>query len=123
LAICTAKVPTPPDAPFTSIFSPALSLPKSRTACSAVMAAIGTAAASSNEMFAGFITMFRLSRTRTYSENAPSRPPNTSSPGLNFVTLFPTDSTTPAKSTPSNGSLGLPTPEPIRRMTYGLPRM
>ncbi len=95
----------------------------SRSACSAVMAAIGIAAASSNETFAGFSTILRLSRTRTYSENAPSRPPNTSSPGLNFVTLFPTDSTTPAKSTPNCGSVGVPIPAPIMRMTYGLPRM
>ena len=37
------------------------------------MAAMGIAAACSNETFAGFSTTLRLSRTRTYSENAPSR--------------------------------------------------
>ena len=67
--------------------------------------------------------MLRLSRTRTYSEKAPSRPPNTSSPGLNFVTLLPTDSTTAREVDAELRILGRTDPEPIMRMMYGLPRM
>src|ERR1700722_20242720 len=45
LAICTAKVPTPPDAPMTSTRWPACTWPRSRTACRAVGAETGAAAA------------------------------------------------------------------------------
>ena len=51
LASCTANVPTPPDAPLISTFCPGWTWPWSRSACSAVRPAIGTAAASSNETF------------------------------------------------------------------------
>src|SRR5262249_47990923 len=47
--------------------------------------------------------------------------PNTSSPGRNRVALLPTDSTIPAMSVPGIGSLGLKTPAPINRRTYGRP--
>jgi hypothetical protein len=47
-AICTANVPTPPDAPLIKTFCPGRTLPSSRMACRAVSAARGTAAACSN---------------------------------------------------------------------------
>src|SRR6266851_6735271 len=66
LAICTANVPTPPDAPFTRTFYPEWICPLSRRPCRAVSAATGMAAASSNELFAGFnATVF--SGTDAYS--------------------------------------------------------
>src|SRR5450759_2156166 len=43
-AICTANVPTPPDAPMTRTFCPARSCPQSRSPCSAVAAAFPIAA-------------------------------------------------------------------------------
>ena len=55
LAICTAKVPTPPDAPFTSTFIPGRIFPASRMACRAEMAAIGREAACSKVIVAGFL--------------------------------------------------------------------
>src|SRR3982750_1402976 len=45
LAICTANVPTPPDAPRTSTLCPGRTRPWSRTAFRAVVAETGTAAA------------------------------------------------------------------------------
>jgi hypothetical protein len=45
LASCTAKVPTPPDAPMISTFCPACIWPWSRRAWRAVDAELGTAAA------------------------------------------------------------------------------
>ena len=45
--IWTANVPTPPDAPLTSTWSPAARFASSRSACRAVNAASGTLAASS----------------------------------------------------------------------------
>jgi hypothetical protein len=53
-AICTANDPTPPDAPMTSTCCPARTLPPSRTACRAVSAETGAAAACSKVMFFGF---------------------------------------------------------------------
>ena len=115
-AIWTANVPTPPEAPLISTFCPAWSSPLSRSPWRAVIAAIGTAAACSNVMFAGFgaIAFF----TETYSANAPVLPPKTSSPGLKSVRLAPTASTIPAKSAPTLGSFGLRQPicgRPTRR--------
>ena len=94
----------------------------SRRACSAVTAAIGTPAACSNVMRAGFSWTLRAAFTTTYSANAPFLPPNTSSPGLKLVTLLPTASTVPEKSTPSRWSFGRKKPD-SRRMMYGTPRM
>ena len=62
-AICTANVPTPPDAPLISTFCPGLIPPLSRRPCSAVSAATGTDAACSNVTFAG------LSATRAALAN------------------------------------------------------
>ena len=66
LAICTANVPTPPPAPLTNTFCPGLMCPWSRRACNAVNPAIGTAADSSKERFAGFRAIL-FSRAAAYS--------------------------------------------------------
>ena len=114
--VCSTKVPTPPEAPFTRTFCPARRCPWSRSPWSAVMAAIATAAACSWLMLAGLNATARPSRTATYSASAPNRPPKTSSPGLNRVTLLPTASTVPEKSTPRRGSSGVPNPPSMRTM-------
>ena len=64
-AIWTANVPTPPDAPLISTFCPAWIPPLLMRPCNAVMPAIGDAAASSKETFAGLRAIDR--RTHTYS--------------------------------------------------------
>src|SRR5881296_3239407 len=66
LAIWTANVPTPPPAPLTSTFCPGLMCPWLRRACNAVSPAIGTAADSSKERFAGFRAIL-FSRAVPYS--------------------------------------------------------
>src|SRR6266702_3615522 len=53
LAICTANVPTPPDAPLIKTFCPGWTFPLSRTPCNAVSPAIGTEAACSKVTLAG----------------------------------------------------------------------
>src|SRR6266536_2247797 len=53
-AICTANVPTPPEAPLMRTFCPGWIRPWSRRPSRAVLAAIGTAAACSNDRFFGF---------------------------------------------------------------------
>src|SRR5215208_1847712 len=130
LAICTANVPTPPDAPLISTFCPGWICPLSRRPCSAVSAATGTAAACSNVKLAGFGATMKdwnlllrgaATRTHTYSAKAPLLlPPNTSSPGRNCVTSLPTASTVPAKSTPNLLVFGLRSPT-CMRATYGVP--
>src|SRR5688572_9837288 len=84
LAICTANVPTPPDAPLINTFCPALICPLSRSPCSAVVEAIGTAAACSNVILVGFNTS-ASALAHTYSAKPPQpdtdKSPNTSSPG------------------------------------------
>ena len=104
LAIWTANVPTPPDAPWISTCWPGCTLALSRRPCSAVSPPSGVAAACSNEMFAGFSAT--AAEAQRYSASAPLRSPNTSSPGLKSSTSGPTASTVPAKSTPSNGDFG-----------------
>src|SRR5436305_13858098 len=54
LAICTANVPTPPDAPVTSTVCPGCTLAISRSACRAVKADTGIAAACSMLRLTGF---------------------------------------------------------------------
>src|SRR6266851_2880834 len=70
LAIWTANVPTPPDAPSTRTLWPGWMRPLSRRPSRAVIAAIGTAAASSNELLAGFSANLS-SRAHAYSANPP----------------------------------------------------
>jgi aspartate--ammonia ligase len=52
-ALQTDKVPTPPEAPLINTFCPAFSLPLSRRACRAVIAAMGMEAACSKDTLAG----------------------------------------------------------------------
>src|SRR2546425_7920142 len=106
LAICTANVPTPPAAPLIRTFCAGRRLPLSRRPCNAVSAATFTDAACSNVTLDGF-TANLDSGADAYSAQAPRHAPKTSSPGLNRVTFLPTDSTTPATSTPGRPNLGL----------------
>src|SRR5436190_23191723 len=85
LAICTANVPTPPAAPLIRTRCPGWIRP-ARRPCRAVSPARGTAAACSNEAFAGFEAN-QDSEARAYSTKDPRHIPNTSSPGLNLVTV------------------------------------
>ena len=71
LASCTANVPTPPDAPMIRTFCPGWTWPVSRSACRAVGAEMGTAAACSKVRFAGLGASLS-SRARAYSAKAPS---------------------------------------------------
>src|ERR1022692_3586535 len=90
LAICTAKVPTPPDAPMTSTRFPACTCPRSRTACRAVNAETGTAAACVKVRLAGLGASLS-GRALAYSAKEPSAMPNTSSPTCSVVTAGPGD--------------------------------
>ena len=74
LASCTAKLPTPPEAPMTRTRWPGSTLPASVSACSAVPAEIGTTAAWSNVRFAGLRDSLS-SRTAAYSAKDPRRDP------------------------------------------------
>src|ERR687897_1406427 len=124
LAICTANVPTPPDAPLISTRVPGPTLPTSRMAISAVTPDMTDAAASSKLSLPGFSMSWDAGAT-VYSANAPVRAlshnePNTSSPGWKSVTFVPTASTTPATSVPRTGVDGFRSPNFSRR-TYGTP--
>src|SRR5271157_2386640 len=121
LAICTANVPTPPAAPLIKTFCLDRICPLSRRPCNAVRPATDTAAACSNVTLLGFVTNAD-SEVQAYSAKAPRHEPNTSSPGLNWVTFLPTACTWPATSTPSRVSLGLRGPAIMRRK-YGVPLM
>src|SRR5271157_2785438 len=121
LAICTANVPAPPAAPLIKTFCLDRICPLSRRPCNAVRPATDTAAACSNVTLPGFVTNDD-SEVRAYSAKAPRHEPNTSSPGLNWVTFLPTASTWPATSTPSRLILGLRSPVIMRR-GYGVPLM
>lgn len=70
LAICTANVPTPPEAPLMSTSSPGFTFAVSVRPKSAVPAATGRVAASSNETLFG-IGATRFAATATYSWYAP----------------------------------------------------
>jgi hypothetical protein len=101
----TAKVPTPPDAPFTSTFMPCRTFTVSRMAHSAVTPDMTEAAASSNPTPAG-IGASRSAGTTVNSANAPAvtnvlvhSDPNTRSPTPKS-TPVPTASTIPATSLP-----------------------
>ena len=95
---------------MTSTFWPAATRPWSRTACSAVVAEIGRAAAWTAVRPAGRGATF-FSLATAYSANVPSPMPNTSSPGRTVVTPSPTASTRPANSRPRTGLLGRAQPE------------
>ena len=70
LAICTANVPTPPDAPLIRTFWPGRTLPSSRRSCRAVVADTPTAAACSNVRLAGFATNWSSLARRVLGEGA-----------------------------------------------------
>ena len=114
LPICTANVPTPPDAPLTSSDWPAWSRPTSRSPCRAVVPASGTAAACSNVQPAG-LRATRLAGTLAYSANAPPLvSAQTSSPTANPLTWPPTATTSPASALPATGTRGDRSPEMAR---------
>src|SRR4051795_11476609 len=110
LAIWTAKVPTPPDAPTIRTCCPVWTRPWSRTAWGAASAETGTAAAWSRDSFAGLGASLS-GRARAYSANDASPMPNTASPGAKAVTLLPTASTVPARLRPGLRYFGLRRPE------------
>ncbi len=64
-AICTAKVPTPPEAPLISTFCPGCNAPASRRPCSAVVPAMPTTPACSKLTLAGLSATARSCRTTT----------------------------------------------------------
>ena len=122
LAIWTAMVPTPPEAPLTRTRVPAPTCATSRMATSAASPVITDAAASVNVSPAGFPASWAAGTT-TYWANAPARSqvdPSTSSPGTRSVTRPPTASTTPATSLPRTARFGRRSPE-ARRPMYGTP--
>lgn len=75
--ICTANVPTPPEAPLIKTRWPACTFRASRSPWRAAGAAVGTAAACSNERFAGFAAN-AFSVADAYSASVPLQAPNTS---------------------------------------------
>src|ERR1044071_10223772 len=80
LAICTAKRPTPPEAPTIRTFCPERIPPASRRACRATTADVGTAAACANVRLVGFGASLSA-RARANSAQAPSELPRTAAPG------------------------------------------
>src|ERR687891_1969364 len=124
LAICTASVPTPPDAPLIRTVVPGPTWPTSRMAIMAVRPDMTDAAASLNESLAGFL-MSRDAAATVNSANVPwgvlsHKDPNTASSGWRSVTFLPTASTTPATSVPRTGVRGPRSPSRSRR-TKGTP--
>ncbi|CAN5492296.1 hypothetical protein BH23ACT9_BH23ACT9_25330 [soil metagenome] len=120
LAICTANVPTPPDAPVTATVCPACRCTTSRSACNAVNADVGTAAACAMDRLGGMRTKWSAG-AHAYSASVPvALQPNTSSPGCRALTVLPTASTTPATSLPGMGWRGRRSPN-ANRTRYGTP--
>jgi hypothetical protein len=74
LAICTAKVPTPPGAPMISTFCPEATCPPLRTVCSAVRAEMVVAAAWAKVRLVGLGASL-FARPMAYSAKAPSAMP------------------------------------------------
>ena len=88
--------------------------------CSAVIAAIGTAAACSNVRFGRFVHDTVLAHADVLGEGAPLCRRRPRRPAGTAVTSLPTASTVPAKSTPSTWLFGLRSPA-CRRTRYGVP--
>ncbi len=109
LASCTAYAPTPPAAPMTRTSCPAWILPAFRSACRAVTAEIGTAAACSKLRFFGF-SASRPSFAHAYSAKDPSQVPYTSSPVRKPTIFRPTASTRPATARPRMRVFGFLSP-------------
>src|SRR5215210_1561343 len=72
LAICTAKVPTPPEAPMINTSCSGVTRPWSRTACRAVKPVTGTAAACSKLRFSGFGAKLVLPSACVLGERSPA---------------------------------------------------
>src|SRR3954453_15416909 len=70
LAICTAKVPTPPDAPMMSTFCSGRTFPWSRRPCRAVKPEMATTAACSKVRFADYARELFLKRASVVGEGA-----------------------------------------------------
>src|SRR5215212_9192253 len=105
LAICTANVPTPPDAPMINTSCPDSTRPWSRRPCRAGKPEMAITAACSKVRFSGLGASLS-SRAHAYSAQEPLPMPNTSSPGWKRLTFLPSASTTPATSEPMTGFLG-----------------
>src|SRR5437868_9789967 len=99
LAICEAYEPTPPAAPWIRIVIPGLAATTSRTICSAVDPAVGSAAAVVKSIEFG-MTATVDAGAAAYSAYVPCANPNTRSPAVNWVTSLPGSTTSPAKSCP-----------------------
>lgn len=103
LASWTATWPTPPAAAWISTRSPGRTRANTVSACQAVIATRGTAAACAKSRFFGFRAS-AAAGAAVYSAYAPrgetGSMPYTSSPGTNRVTPAPTRSTVPATSLP-----------------------
>ena len=112
-AICTANVPTPPDAPLIEDLLPGLEMPLSRRSWRAVVADTPTAAACSKVRLAGLVDEAGPRLADAYSAKAPVHQPNTSSPGRRPFTSLPTASTVPAMSVPGTWFFGLRRPVAI----------
>ena len=119
LAICTANVPTPPDAPLISTFCPGWTLPSSRRSCRAVEADTPTAAACSNVRLVGFGQKVILGPDRVLGERA-GAPAEDLVAGSQPATSLPTASTVPATSVPGTRFFGFRSPV-AKRMTNGEP--
>jgi hypothetical protein len=122
LAIWTAKVPSPPEAPLMSTRVPSRTRATSRMACSAVTPDMTAPPASSKDKRLGFFASC-CAGTTVCSQKVPCAPrskapvqtePNTSSPGARSVTPAPTDWTTPATSDPRTAEAGPRSPETAR---------
>jgi hypothetical protein len=103
LATWTPHNPTPPDAPLTSTADPGRTPAVSRSACTAVTAVAGTAAASTMDSPEG-LRSTSSSGSATSSACAPQSCgiiAKTASPGRSRVTPVPTRTTSPATSQPS----------------------
>ena len=116
LASCTAKVPTPPDAPMISTCCPGCDLSVVAQALQGGEAGDGDR----RRLLEGEVRRLGrelvLAAQRAYSAKAPLPMPNTSSPGWNLVTSLPTASTTPGEVHAQNRVLGRA--QPVARQAY-----
>ena len=115
-AICTAKLPTPPDAPMISTFSPGLDAPVVADGLQRGEPGDGDG----GRLLEGEVRRLRRRACRlgraAYSAKVPSPMPNTSSPGAKPVTSAPTASTVPARLRPGLAYFGRRRPKPASRM-------
>ena len=122
-AICTANVPTPPDAPLIRTLSPGLTLPLSRRPCKAVTPAIGTHAAWSNVTLAGFNTMRFVRKTAHILGQGPVSPAKHFVARLEPRHVFADCFDCPCVIHAERVSFGLNNPNASKRAKYGEPSM